>query len=191
MHIEKLSHFHQAQKGRKSSRHQTRKMLCKFMNINLWAILLLIERRQGIRVGDGWREKITRRIFFGEIRDGRATDVDFFLLRGRFFCQWILVAKLFESKLILSLPFRSAILIPCWENEKFNRIYELWKIYSYHVFTCVSDKFNWLATSPRSATDKYFWQRNFRSRKASCECVNAVLRRRFRFKVPLFPSRVV
>lgn len=61
---------------------------------------------------------------------------------------------------------------------------------SYHVFTCVSDRFSWLATSARSATDKYFWHRNFRSRKASCECVNAVRRRRFRFKLPLLPSRL-
>lgn len=59
---------------------------------------------------------------------------------------------------------------------------------SYHVFTCVSDKLSWLATSPRSATDKYFWHRNFRSRKASCEWVNAVLLRRFLFKGPLLPS---
>lgn len=60
---------------------------------------------------------------------------------------------------------------------------------SYHVFTCVSDKLSWLATSPRSATDKYFWHRNFLSRKASCEWVNAVRLRRLRFNDPLLPNK--
>lgn len=63
----------------------------------------------------------------------------------------------------------------------------------YHVFTWVSDKFKASATSLRSATDKYFWHRNLRSKYASCEWVKAVRRRRgfrpiFRAWNPLFSS---
>lgn len=51
-------------------------------------------------------------------------------------------------------------------------------LFWYHVLTCVSVSLSASATLPRSATLRYFWQRNLRSRNASCACVNAVLRRR-------------
>lgn len=77
-----------------------------------------------------------------------------------------------------------------WYLLKYSLIYTKAqnKKVSHQVFTWVSDKFNWFATSPRSATDRYFWHRNFLSRKASCEWVNAVLRRRFRLEAPLLLS---
>lgn len=173
------------------------------MDINLWAILLLIEWWQGC--GIGWHRrgyKITSWIFFVDIWDGRAANVNFFLLvllNLLIFCQRILIAKLFESKLILSLPFCSSVLIPWRDNwRRFVKVRierfliklskETPKI-THQVLTWVSDKFSWLATSPRSATDKYFWQRNFLSRKASCEWVKAVRRRRLRFKAPLLPIK--
>ena len=48
----------------------------------------------------------------------------------------------------------------------------------YHVLTCVSVRPRHSATSALSATLRYFWQPNLRSRYCSWACVKAVLRRR-------------
>ena len=48
----------------------------------------------------------------------------------------------------------------------------------YQVLTCVSVRLRQSATSARSATLRYFWQPNLRSRYCSWACVNAVRRRR-------------
>lgn len=107
------------------------------------------------------------------------------LWRRRLFCQRVLIAKLLESKLILTFPLCSAVLVPSIGRKRrwwvSNNSWKVTHSRSHHVLTCVSDRLNWLATSPRSATDKYFWHRNFLSRNASCEWVNAVRRRRLRF----------
>lgn len=65
-----------------------------------------------------------------------------------------------------------------WNEFKKKHSWIAYRRFWYHVFTWVSLKFNASATSLRSATDKYFWHRNFRSKYANCECVNAVRRRR-------------
>lgn len=127
-------------------------------------------------------EEVTSWEFFGQWR--ATNDIIRLMLCRWIFREGILIAKLFKTKLILTFPFRATVLIPSMSKREKNLANFLWKIHVFHtchVFTCVSDKFNWLATSPRSATDKYFWHRNFLSRKASCEWVKAVRLRRLRF----------
>lgn len=62
-------------------------------------------------------------------------------------------------------------------------------LFWYQVFTWVSDRFKVSATSLRSATLKYFWQRNFLSKYANWACVKAV-RRRLGFR-PLFSKFIL
>lgn len=109
------------------------------------------------------------------------------ITRYHLFVHWRLMPQLFQSQLVLSFPFRSIYMENRWRfsyidwktNEKKQKYFDSsYRRFWYHVLTCVSLKFSASATSLRSATDKYFWHRNFRSRYASCECVNAVRRRR-------------
>ncbi len=61
-------------------------------------------------------------------------------------------------------------------------VFTLWArpylLFWYQVFTCVSLRFNLSASNPLSATLKYFWQRNLRSKTDSCAWVKVVLRLR-------------
>ena len=50
----------------------------------------------------------------------------------------------------------------------------------YHVLIWVSFKFRRSAKVPLSATLRYFWHKNFRSKTASCVCVKVVRLRRGR-----------
>lgn len=94
----------------------------------------------------------------------------------QFFLYRCLVPQLLKSELVLALPLRPASR-KRWNNatiiDRLN-----YRRFWYQVFTCVSDRLSASATSLRSATDRYFWHRNFRSRYASCAWVNAVRRRR-------------
>jgi len=84
---------------------------------------------------------------------------------------------------------RGACCTVCQPNAAARRRRDAYLRFWYQVFTWVSDRFRASATSLRSATDKYFWQRNFRSKYASCACVKAVLLRRgLRPFVPTLPS---
>ena len=113
------------------------------------------------------------------------------------YCGWarlslfLLKLKLLKPHLVLTFPFCSvlqqekemillsfSLLIPdkflraiCQACEKYLRFW-------YQVLTCVSDSLSASATSERSETERYFWTRNFRSKNANWECVNAVRRRR-------------
>lgn len=131
------------------------------------------------------------------MRENHRMNISWKLVNSK--CSFLLVAPQllslasFDSAVVRDgAGFGASILFFCFDTCWCNFISidgGAWLKRSYQVLTCVSDKLSWFATSTRSATDKYFWHRNFLSRKASCEWVNAVLRRLFRFMAPvLLPS---